>query len=121
MKNYIKIIEDNFENKIKDSQVWAADALRNIYENNEKYSKDYENHLNDSVIGEVYELEVEFINRFRSATIIQFYSFLEVELKSYCEKHSKEKFKEYSVNDLKGYNEIDKIKKYLRQYTQILI
>ena len=118
-KSYILLIEDNFEHKIKDSRISAETALRKIYENNEKYDKDYENYLNDSVVGQVVEIEVEFINRFRSATIIQLYSFLEVELKVYCQKHSKENFKEYSINDLKGSNEIDKIKKYLKQSANI--
>lgn len=118
-KNYISLIEDTFENKIKDSRVWAEGALKKINENNETSDKDYESHLSDSVIEQVYQLEVEFINRFRSSIIIQLYSFLEVELKSYCEKHSKENLKEYSINDLKGSNEIDKIKKYLKQSANI--
>lgn len=118
-KSYISLIEDNFENKIKDSRVLAERALKKIDENNEKYDKDYENHLSDSVIEQLYELEVEFINRFRSSIIIQLYSFLEVELKIFCEKHSKENHKEYSINDLKGSNEIDKIKKYLKQSANI--
>lgn len=118
-KNYILLIEENFENRIKKSRVWAEIALKKIDKNDDKFTAEYANYLSDSVTDQVYETEVEFINRFRSSIVIQLYSFLEFELKFYCEKHSKENYKEYSIYDSKGHNEIDKIKKYLKQSASI--
>ncbi len=110
-KNYIILIEDSLQKIIETSKNWAGRALKEIDQNKQKHGIEYHAHLSDSVIGQHFEIEIEFKHRFYCSLIIQLYSFLEIELKYLCGKHAK---KNNIVCVIKDLENLDKIKKYLK-------
>ena len=114
-RNYLNLVENNFESQKK--------ILLEKY--NEHY-KQYDDSNNfDSFLhrtnDQLYELEQEFIQRFRQSILIQTFSYVENELRSICTAHSSATGSIYSVNDLKGSSDLDKIKKYLLKSMNIEI
>lgn len=118
-RKYIDLVEDKFSSEAANTQERFRAIQSDIEENKSQYPPEYLQHLLDNAIEEMIEIDVEFIHRFRSSIIIQIFSFLEVELKKFCENHSIQFSKEYSIDDLKGKNDIDKAKKYLKRSANI--
>lgn len=110
---YHQHIELFFENEVEDIKKTYStlyDMRANPWDYEDVDITNFENNL----LTNHYEFEVEFRSKFRNSFVVQLYSFLESELRTYCINHYEQNNKEYSVNDIKGNNDIDKIKKYLK-------
>ncbi|WP_367769163.1 hypothetical protein AB3G33_10650 [Flavobacterium sp. WC2421] len=109
-RNYILLVEKSFDEQKKNLS--------------EKYAEHYKNLDNSDLFlhtttSELLEIEQEFIQRFRKSIVIQIFSYLESELKSICNTHSDSTKSIYTVNDLKGNSDLDKVKKYLTKSMKI--
>lgn len=116
---YINLVEDKFGSEVSDLQEQYKEIQAEIAENKNNYEPDYLAYLNDQPIEEMIEIDVEFVQRFRNSVIVQAFSFLETELKKFCYNHAKQFSKEYTIDDLRGNNELDKAKKYLKRSANI--
>ncbi|MCB7479846.1 hypothetical protein [Christiangramia sediminis] len=85
----------------------------------ETYDSGYSRYLLDKLIGDHQYLTLQSTHNFRSSFYIQIISFLEYELKSICQFHHKKFNTNFSVNHLRGSNEIDKAKLYLSRTCQV--
>lgn len=106
-RNYIALVEKGFDAQKKDLSIKYEEHYKTLNGAN-KF-----NSLLHTTSSQLMELEQEYIQRFRKSIIIQIFSFLESELKSICNSHAVSTKSIYVVNDLKGYSDLDKIKKYL--------
>jgi hypothetical protein len=106
-RNYISLVEKSFAEQQKIISKKYAEYYKNL--------NDTENHNSflHSTTSELQEIELEFIQRFRNSILIQLFSYLENELKNICNAHSQSTKSTYTVNDLKGNSDLEKIKKYL--------
>ncbi|WP_157485840.1 hypothetical protein [Flavobacterium soli] len=59
------------------------------------------------------DIEKQFVQRFRYSVIIQIYSFLEAELNKICQTIHENFDVKFRLSDLKGANDIDRVKLYL--------
>lgn len=85
----------------------------------EKGNEDYFHFLVDSLSEEYHNFDRYYPNSFRSAIIIQSYSFLEYHLKRICDLiHYKQNLK-FHLHDLKGNSDIEKSKIYLTRTCNI--
>ena len=91
----------------------------------ESYSKnleelDQDDHKKYNQIAQDYyyrsgDIATLFPHNFRASFLIQIITFIEHELKLICEHYEFEKQTKYSINDLKGVNEIGKAKQFLEK------
>lgn len=114
-KNYLKLIEDNFNEQKK-----ALTDKYNLYKNSSENHKHFRSPLH-MTFDQLHELEEEFVQRFRQSLIIQLFSYVESDLKSICTANSSATESTYSITDLKGHNDLDKIKRYLSKSMNIEI
>ncbi|AZA54041.1 hypothetical protein [Chryseobacterium sp. G0201] len=114
-KNYLKLIEDNFDQQ-KNILTDRYNQFKNSNEDNDNFRSPL--HMTSE---QLYELEEEFVQRFRQSLIIQLFSYVERDLKSICNSHSSSTESIYSIIDLKGSNDLDKIKKYMSKSMNIEI
>lgn len=114
-RNYMTSVENNFDAEKIVLQKRYSLILVELQKNKNNYSREYQAHLHDSIVEDYSTIDREFLNRFRSSLIIQLYSFLEIELRKFCELHCINNNKEYSIKDLKGNNDLDKAIKYLKK------
>lgn len=120
IEEYINHMESHFElelNTIEREFNEFKDSLEK--EESTDYSDEYLNHIEDSFIDNAFMFRDVYTKNFRNAQIIQLYSFLEITLKRGCDRFSLFKKTEYKVDDLKGNNDIDKIKKFLKQSVKV--
>jgi len=120
-KRYISSVEEHFKSILDDKQKEFNRLENELKNNKDKYDPEYYDYLHDSLIDSVIEVNDSFIQNFRSSIVIQLFSFLEIELRKACERHQSKNNKDFGVNDLKGSNDIDKIKKYLTKSVGINI
>jgi|GEM_PF-1724007 len=106
-RNYISLVEKGFDAQIKNLAFKYNEHYKTI-DDTDKFNSFLHN-----TSTQLMEIEKEFIQRFRKSIVIQIFSFLESELKSICNCHAESTKSKYGVNDLKGYSDLDKIKKYL--------
>jgi hypothetical protein len=91
-------LEKSYQNKITELSENDTNSWNRIAENySEKYS----------------DIARIFPHNFRASFLIQIVSFIEHELKDICEQYEFLKKTKYSINDLKGNNDIEKAKQYL--------
>jgi hypothetical protein len=104
-RKYIQFIEDNFTTHINnlDNEI-----------NGVNFSNDGTDQEMMKLINYV-EIDHFFKDWFRASIVIQLFGFLEINLVRYCDAHKVSNNKEYSLGDLRGNNELDKITKYLKQ------
>jgi len=114
-KNYLKLIEDNFNEQKK--------VLTDKYNGYKNSSENHDHFLSPlhMTYDQLHELEEEFVQRFRQSFIIQLFSYVESDLKSTCTSHSSATESTYSITDLKGNNDLDKIKRYMSKSMNIEI
>jgi len=115
---YYTHFEDFLNLKVGEIELNKSDLYK-MYANSWNYEQDEIDYLEHIVYTEGYEFDVEFRLTYRNSIIIQLYSIMENILRNYCLKHYIENKKEYSINDIKGNNDIDKIKKYLKNSSKI--
>lgn len=88
-------------------------TLRLLKEDPDKYYEE-EERIADWHYEEWHTITIEIGSRFRQSLIIQLYSFLEAHLYKQCEMHAIKYSKEYSVHDLRGNNDLDKVAMYMK-------
>ncbi|MFS4418767.1 hypothetical protein [Maribacter sp. 2307ULW6-5] len=93
-----KTLEESYQDRISKLSKDEYDSWNRIAEN---YSDRY------SDIARI------FPHNFRASFLIQIISFIEHELKEICEQYEFSKETRYSINDLKGNNDIEKSRQYL--------
>jgi hypothetical protein len=112
-RNYISLVETSFAQQQKIISKKYTDYYKKLKES------EHNDSFLHSTTSELQEIEEEFIQRFRNSILIQLFSYLENELKTICNAHSESTKSIYSVNDLKGNSDLDKIKKYLTKSMSI--
>jgi hypothetical protein len=83
------------------------------------YENIYLGHLDSQLSETFFELTVIFPNNFRGFFLTQLYSFIESELIKICDYHHKIKHTDSSIKEIKGKNELDRVKKYLHRLCKI--
>lgn len=119
-RNYLALIE-SYLSQEKEKLEDSFDA--NELEEHSKIAGEHHSEYLNFLIGEHYKqksiLSFDFPNSFRTAFIIQLFSFLEFELRNICDYHAKLKDSNFSINDLKGNSDIDKARLYLKKGAKI--
>lgn len=118
LKGYIQLVETNMQAEADKMKLEFEKTIKDV-ETDKNNSDEYISHIIDTLSEEFRELDYNFKGWFRNSIIIQLYSFLEVNLTKYCENHKNRYNKEYSLRDLKGQNDLDKIAKYLKNSAEI--
>ena len=113
LRNYWNLVENNLAENHKLLLIKYQTIAKKYQEEN--YQGEDLDYFYRSASQSLNEVEIGYSQRFRFSIIIQLYSFIEDELKKYCDNHYNVNSKEYRINDLKGNNDLDKIKKYLTQ------
>jgi hypothetical protein len=127
-RNYINSVEFNFENQENELLEKYTQILLKRQEEIKKFGKfaRYKHKMqeptfHDDIRTQLHEVAIEFVQRFRNSIIIQLYSFLESELKAFCNAHQLLTNSTYGVDDLKGSSDLEKIKKYMTKSMNIEI
>lgn len=118
-RDYFELVENHFAGELDRIKLENTNALAEFRTKHREYSNEEANYIESQFFNTMYEMDIEFRNRFRTSIIIQLFSFLEQELKNLCVENSKLFAKECSLKDLKGDNELDKIKKQLKNSVKI--
>jgi len=119
IEDYMNHMETHFERELKNIEV-EYDNFQNSKEvDKSEYSEEYLDHIQDSFIDNVFMFNDVYIKNYRNAQIIQLYSFFEDILKRGCDRFASYKQTDYRVDDLKGNNDIDKVKKFLNQSAKV--
>ena len=95
-------MENHFAGELNRIKMEHSSDLTEFSSKHLEYSIEEANYIESQFFNTIYEMDIEFRNRFRSSIIIQLFSFLELELKSLCDEHSKLFANEYKLSDLKG-------------------
>ncbi|MAO07561.1 MAG: hypothetical protein CL596_02480 [Alteromonas sp.] len=118
IEDYMNHMETHFERELKSIES-EYEKFHKSKEDKSEYSEEYLNHVQDSFIDDIFMFNDVYIKNYRNAQIIQLYSFLEDVLKRGCDRFAHYKKTDYKVDDLKGNNDIDKIKKFLKQSAKV--
>jgi hypothetical protein len=118
-RNYINSVENNFSDQKKILAKKYAEHYKEVAQNSGDNKTEELNEIWSGATSQLLEIEKEFIQRFRRSIIIQIFSFLESELKNICISHSENTDSIYSVDDLKGNSDLEKVKKYLTKSMKI--
>jgi len=119
IEDYMNHMETHFESELKNIEIEYDKFHNSTEESKSDYSEEYLNHIQDSFIDNIFMFNDVYIKNYRNAQIIQLYSFLEDILKRGCDRFASYKKTDYKVDDLKGNNDIDKIKKFLKQSAKV--
>ncbi len=114
-KNYQNMIENFLESEKNNLEKSYKDKIFKINECN--------NYSNDLLIQNLSEKHNDisrlFPHNFRASFLIQIVAFIDHELKEICVQYRKMKKIKYSLDDIKGNNDIDRAKEYLHKYCNI--
>ncbi len=119
IEDYMNHMETHFESELKNIEIEYDKFHTSKEYSKSAYSEEYLNHIQDSFIDNTFMFNDVYIKNYRNAQIIQLYSFLEDILKTGCDRFARYKKTEYKVEDLKGNNDIDKIKTFLKKSAKI--
>ncbi|WP_431136827.1 hypothetical protein [Psychroserpens mesophilus] len=122
VQDYIRHMETYFETEIN-SIDQAYDEFLNSLGKEKKVNseEDYisRNAHSESFVDAFFMFETVYKKNFRNSQIIQLYSFVEDALRGGCDRFADYKNTDYYVSDLKGYNDIDKIKTFLKKSVKL--
>ncbi len=76
-------------------------------------------HLIDSFAEKHHEISRQFPHNFRASFLVQIISVIESELRKICNHYGNYKNQKFTVDDLKGSNDLEKCKDYLTTITEI--
>ena len=119
ISQYINHMETHFETELKIVEKDYTNFNKKLEKDTSDYSDKHIGYIEDSFIDNFFMLKDVYLKNYRNAQIIQLYSYLEDILKKGCDRYASYKQTDYKVDDLRGSNDIDKIKKYLRQSIKI--
>jgi len=117
LKSYFEFGETNIEKEIEliRQKFYKSPTLTYKMLKDDPTAFDEEkSRLEDMYYENLYNMDMEIRSRFRQSLIIQLFSFMEVHLYKQCELHKKRNHKEYSVKDLNGNSDLDKVAKYIK-------
>lgn len=110
---YLNHMESHFKTEIENLDKEFDDYYKTIEKGETHYSEEYKDHIEGSLQDQAFMISDVYIKNYRNAQIIQLYSFMEDILKKGCSRYANFKQTDYKVDDLKGNNDIDKIKIFL--------
>jgi len=108
-KNYQNTIENFLELEKQSLEKSYRDKISELNENDNKSW----NRIAENYSEKYSDISRIFPHNFRASFLIQIISFIEHELKEICEQYEFSNKTKYSINDLKGNNDIEKAKQYL--------
>lgn len=120
-RDYIDFNEKNIDReteKIGEEFEALADKLKTTPK---EYDPRYFEYLQDNYIDTFKKLDYDFRQNLRRSQIIMLYSFLELKLKEGCNSYAEAHNKEYTISQLKGQNDLDKIKIFFKRSMNIKI
>lgn len=86
-----------------------------LRKNKSKYHEQYIEHIQDNYIDEFTKINSDYIQNLRRSQIIMLFSFLESKLKEGCNSYAEAHNKEYTISNLKGQSDLDKIKLFIKR------
>ena len=110
--NYYEVIEDSMAAKFQERSLSYVEFLKQGTE--KVLDRDYSNYLDQQHCEGLSEMGYNFPNIFRASFFVQVISFIEFELKELCMFHEEQNKSLIKFSDLKGADEFEKIKKYLK-------
>ncbi|PZR18912.1 MAG: hypothetical protein DI539_15970 [Flavobacterium psychrophilum] len=118
LKSFLDFGELNVEKEIESLKEAYESRKKTIPYKLRKDNPDKFNEELDMVYNSLYDdwylMDVQIRSRFRQSVLIQLYSFMEVQLFKQCELHKWRNNKEYSVRELKGNTDLDKVALYYK-------
>ncbi|GFZ76261.1 hypothetical protein GCM10011531_01530 [Aquaticitalea lipolytica] len=112
-RNYAKFVEDHFDNSLSNHEKEYKEIMAKIEQEPKKYADDYLNHLQDSLVDKVIEIDRDFVQSFRASMITQLFSFVERTIQDACNSYCLNHNKEFGLEDLRGNSEFEKAKLFL--------
>lgn len=122
IQDYFNHMEKHFEAELKNIDQAYEDFLNEPKESKTiNTEEDYLrlHFLKESFVDNFFMFETVYKKNFRNAQIIQLYSFVEHVLKEGCDRFADYKETNFCVDDLKGVNDIDKIKTFLKKSVKL--
>lgn len=118
-RNYNKFIEEHFNKTIDNHQEEYKAVMDKIENQPSLYSDLQLNHIQDSLVDRMIEIDRDFVQSFRASIITQLYSFLERTLIGACESYELNHNKEFGVDDLRGNGDFEKAKLFLTKSAKV--
>lgn len=115
LRNYQNLIEDFLSNKKNEleenyNQIDLEKEAAKAGPNKDQYYQ----HLIDSFAERHHEISRQFPHNFRASFLIQIVSVIESELKKICNHYGASTHQKFRVDDLKGHDDLEKCKIYLK-------
>jgi hypothetical protein len=84
-----------------------------------KYADEYLNHLQDTLVEKVIEIDRDFVQSFRASMVTQLFSFIERTIQDVCNSYCLMHDKEFGLDDLRGNSEFEKAKLFLTRAAKV--
>ncbi len=109
-RDFIKFNENNIALELNKIEKRFNETKNLFVANNAPY--EYFEILEENFESNHDKLNSKYLINLRNSQVIMLYSYLEINLKKGCDNFSKWHDKEYRLNDLNGFNDFDKVKKF---------
>lgn len=119
-RDFIDFNEKNIEKEINKINKEFDNLQKNFDREPLKYDAAMD-FMEQDFIDDLKKLDNEFRQNLRRSQIILLYSFLEVKLRDGCNSYASFHNKEYSVSNLRGQNDLDKIKLFFKKSMHIKV
>lgn len=119
-KDFIDFNEKNIKKEIKKINKEFSNLQKKFENEPAKYNAAMD-FLEQDYIDALQKLDNEYKQNLRRSQIILLYSFLEVKLRDGCNSYASFYNKEYTVGNLRGQNDLDKIKLFIKNSMHIKI
>ena len=120
-RDYINFNENNIDRETNILNERFDELEKSFGTNSSRYDEEFLEHIRDNHIDEFKKFDDDFRQNLRRSQIIMLYSFLEQKLKVGCNSYARGHQQKYFVNDLKGQNDLDKIKVFIKKSMRIEI
>jgi len=114
---FLKTELNNQQKKFDESGI--LDKIDQAKRENNHDLVDYYEMVLDSKSEEYWDIKKHFPHNFRSAFLIQIFSFIEHKLKSICDQHHFRSNSDFKMKELKGSSDLDKAKLYLKKSCKV--
>jgi len=120
LKNYQNLIEGFLsDKKVELEQSYDESELEKEAEKAGAEKDNYLHHLIDSFAERHQEISRQFPHNFRASFLVQIISCIESELKKICNHYGNHHEQKFTVDDLKGSDDLEKCKTYLKLFSDI--
>ena len=118
-RNYAKFVEDHFDSSLTNHEKEYTKIMKKIEAEPKKYADEYLNHLQDTLVDKVIEIDRDFVQSFRASMITQLFSFIERTIQDVCNSYCLMHNKEFGSDDLRGNSEFEKAKLFLTRAAKV--